>query len=217
MSGSAIALLSGGLDSGVSLAMWLARSECRVSRCLTFDYGQRSAGAECAAAQRLAQRFDVPWRCIELPWLAEVARRGGSVLHGGELPAGSEAEPGDQDSAAAVWVPARNVVFLSIAASFAESQADAVVICGFNREEAATFADNSAAFVEAMDAVLQFGTRNGVRVCSPTLHFDKFAIVAKAREHGLAATDFWSCYDGGAQACGRCESCLRSTRAWRHT
>lgn len=215
MTRSAIALLSGGLDSGVSLGLWLAQPECQVSLCLTFDYGQRSVEAESRAARSLAERYGLEWRQIDLPWLAEAARQSGSALHVGALPEGTEAAPGDETSAAAVWVPARNVVFLAVAASLAEAAGDSVILTGFNREEAVTFPDNSSAFVEAMDAVLKLGTRDGVTVCSPTLLLSKVEIVCRANELGLAASDFWSCYDGGATACGRCESCLRSARAWR--
>lgn len=215
MSRSAIALLSGGLDSGVSLGLWLAQPDCRVSLCLSFDYGQRSAAEESRAARLLAERYEVEWRLIELPWLAEAAQQSGSALLTGALPAGTEADPGDADSAAAVWVPARNVVFLAIAASFAEAAGDAVILTGFNREEAETFPDNSAAFVEAMDAVLALGTRAGLRVCSPTLDLTKVDIAKQARQLGLHATDFWSCYDSGPEPCGCCESCVRSSRAWK--
>lgn len=215
MSRSAIALLSGGLDSGVSLGLWLAQPDCRVSLCLTFDYGQRSVAEESRAAQRLADRYGIAWRLIALPWLADAAQQSGSALVAGKLPEGTEAEPGDADSAAAVWVPARNVVFLAIAASFAEAAGDAVILTGFNREEAETFPDNSAAFVDAMDAVLALGTREELTVCSPTLDLAKMDIAKRAKELGLRAADFWSCYDSGPEPCGRCESCVRSVRAWK--
>ena len=213
---SAVALLSGGLDSGTSLGMWLAEPECTLDLCLTFDYGQRSAAAEMRAAQRLAARFDVPWQAVELPWLARVARDAGSALVDDrvELPQRIEADPGDETSAAAVWVPARNVVFLSVGAAFAEARRVGALLTGFNREEARTFPDNSAAFVRAVDRVLSLGTRNGVTVCSPTIDLDKVAIVRRARELGLGHEDFWSCYQGGAKACGTCESCVRSRIAW---
>ncbi|HLQ38957.1 MAG TPA: 7-cyano-7-deazaguanine synthase, partial [Planctomycetota bacterium] len=183
---------------------------------LTFDYGQRAAGREAAAAQRLAARFGVAWRGIDLPWLAQASAAAGSALvaRGRPLPAGTRERPGDQQSAAAVWVPARNAVFVAIAAALAEAGDATVVLAGFNREEALTFADNSAGFVAAATAFLGFGTRIGVRVESPTLAWDKRGIVAAAREHGLRPADFWSCYEGDADPCGRCESCLRSLRAW---
>lgn len=207
----AVVLLSGGLDSGVAAAVF-ARDAGPIVRCLFFDYGQRAARREERAAAALARRWSAPLDRIELPWLAVLARASGSRLAEatGELPRGTAAVPGDANSAAAVWVPARNAVFVSIAAAHAEVANAPFVVAGFNREEAATFADNSADFVAAADRFFAFGTRNGVRVTSPTLAWDKARIVAEARSLGFTAADFWSCYEGGERPCGTCESCLRS-------
>ncbi len=212
---AAVALLSGGLDSVVAVASWLA-SGGEIACCLTFDYGQRARERERAAAERFAAARGIPWRGVALPWLAELARNSGSALVATEcaLPPGTEQEPGDAVSAAAVWVPARNSVFLAIGAAFAEAAGADVVIAGFNREEAATFPDNSAAFVAAASGFFAAGTRNGVRVVSPTQDLDKVGIVAAARRLGLRPDDVWSCYRGEKVPCGGCESCRRSARAW---
>lgn len=212
---SAVVLLSGGLDSGTALAMWRDEGK-EVALCLTADYGQRGAARERAAARALAERFGLAWQVLELPWLGEAAARTGSALMpgGGELPRPVAPAPGDDASAAAVWVPARNVVLLAAAAAWAEASGADTVLSGFNREEAATFADNSAAFVAAMDSVLELGTRSSVAVCSPTIAMTKREIAARARALGLSRDDFWSCYDAGPQPCGRCESCRRSDLAW---
>ncbi len=212
----AVVLLSGGLDSGVAMAMAQAQDvQCVLA--LTADYGQRSAAAEASAAQRLAALAGVPWQAVALPWLAQAATTAGcALLPGGRpLPSGTLAAPGDAESAAAVWVPARNVVLLALAAAFAEAHGATQVIAGFNAEEAATFADNSTLFVQHMNAALALGTRTQVRVVSPTLNMDKLGIVTAARRLGFSRRDFWSCYAGGEQACERCESCSRSRRAWQ--
>jgi len=210
--GGAVVLLSGGLDSGVAAAAFVRDSGQPIVQCLFFDYGQRAVHREERAAAALARRFGAPFATIPLPWLAGLARAAGSRLAEatGDLPRGTTAVPGDAASAAAVWVPARNAVFVAIAAAHAEVRGAPFVVAGFNREEAATFADNSAEFVAAADRFLGFGTRNGVRVTSPTLAWDKVRIVAEARSLGFTAADFWSCYEGGERPCGTCESCLRS-------
>ena len=207
-----IALLSGGLDSGVAAAMFRAAPGHQLLGCVFLDYGQRAAAKELAAAAALAARWQVPLQRLEVPWLGRLAARAGSALlaGAGDLPRGTVQSPGDATSARAVWVPARNAVFVTIAAAVAESLGAGWVIAGFNREEAATFPDNSAEFVAAADRLLAFGTRNHVRVQSPTLGFDKAEIVAAARRLGFGASDFWSCYDGGEVPRGTCESCLRS-------
>jgi 7-cyano-7-deazaguanine synthase len=207
-----VALLSGGLDSGVAAALFQAVPGQQLAAALFFDYGQRAVQREAAAASALARRWQVPLSTIGLPWLRDLARQSGSALAagGGELPRGTAERPGDERSARAVWVPARNAVFVAIAAAFAETLGAGVVVAGFNREEAATFPDNSADFVRAADRFLAFGTRNGVCVQSPTIGLHKAGIVAEARRLGFTAADFWSCYEGGESPCGTCESCLRS-------
>ncbi|MBL8730853.1 MAG: 7-cyano-7-deazaguanine synthase [Planctomycetes bacterium] len=209
---SAVVLLSGGLDSAVAAGLFAAVPGQRLAACLFGDYGQRAREREAAAAMRLAARWQVPFVRIGLPWLGELAQRAGCRLLAGtgELPVGTSSVPGDAASARAVWVPARNAVLVAIAAAHAETLGASTVVAGFNREEAATFADNSAAFVDACTTMLRLGTQNGVRVVSATLDLDKAGIVAAARRLGFTAADFWSCYEGGAEPCGRCESCLRS-------
>jgi 7-cyano-7-deazaguanine synthase len=206
-----VALLSGGLDSGVAAALF-ARAGHRLALCLFGAYGQRAEVRERAAARALAERLGAPFAVVAMPWLGDLAARTGSRLAPGtgELPAGTAARPGDERSAALVWVPARNAVFVAVAAAHAEALGADCVVAGFNREEAATFPDNSPAFVHAGTAFLAHGTRSGVVVTSPTLAMDKDEIVANARALGFSPDDFWSCYEGGERPCGRCESCLRS-------
>ena len=96
----AVALLSGGLDSGVALALWLHQGHT-VSSCCFADYGQRAAHEERRASSRLAQRLGLAWREVPLPWLREAALTSGSALvpGGGSLPMLTLADPGDVASA----------------------------------------------------------------------------------------------------------------------
>jgi 7-cyano-7-deazaguanine synthase len=207
-----IALLSGGLDSGVAAARFVAEDGNELRAALFCDYGHRASGRELAAAKGLAARFGVPLVTYELPWLAELSRQAGCRLatNTGELPAATNEAPGDAASAGLVWVPARNALFVSIAAAVGEVRGADCVVAGFNREEAETFPDNSRAFLDAATAFLQLGTRAGMRVVSPTIDCTKSEIVAHARQLGFSPDDFWSCYEGGKEPCGRCESCVRS-------
>ena len=202
----AVALLSGGLDSTVAFAI---RARDTVLA-LTIDYGQRAARREIASARRAAARYRVPHRVLDLPWLA-----GGALTDRSKrLPSPDLERSGEtKKSAAAVWVPNRNGVMIAAAAALAEGLGASRVVVGFNREEAATFADNSAPFLEAANRALHFSTRNGVRVESPTLKWDKRRIVKEGRRIGAPLHLVWPCYEGGRAWCRRCESCLRSLRA----
>jgi len=202
----AVAILSGGLDSTVSLAA--ATRKMDVVLALTFDYGQRAAKRERDASAKIAEHFRIPHRVIAIPWLAALTPTA-LVNRRARLPLREMSER----SAKAVWVPNRNGVFIEIAAAHAESLGAQRLITGFNKEEAATFPDNSAAYVRAINYALSFSTANGVRVVSYTGALDKKAIVHLGRRLDAPLNFIWPCYEGGRRWCGECESCLRSLRA----
>jgi 7-cyano-7-deazaguanine synthase len=211
----AIVLLSGGLDSTVAAA--LVRRTSLPALALTVDYGQRAAKQELAASYALARRLGMEHRTVYIPYLREAA--GGALVDRKlEIPRPTVAELDDAHgaaarSAAAVWVPNRNFAFIALAATWAEANGVKHVVVGFNREEAATFPDNSAAFLAAVNQALSFSTRNGVEVVSPTATMDKREIMAAAMAEDLPLEWCWSCYLGGDEPCGTCESCRRFDRA----
>lgn len=201
-----VAILSGGLDSTVSLAV--AVRKMKVVLALTFDYGQRAALREREASARIARHYGIPHAVIGIPWLA--------VLTGTALVNRKARLPRNEmsvRSAKAVWVPNRNGVFIEIAAAHAESIGAQRLITGFNREEAATFPDNSKEYVGAVNRALSYSTANGVKVVSYTIDLDKRRIVALGRRLRAPIARVWPCYEGGRTWCGTCESCLRSLRA----
>ncbi len=210
-----VVCLSAGLDSSVNLAA-ACRRPGGVRLALTFDYGQRAAKREAEYSRRLARRYGVPWKLVRLPWLGEVTGTA-LVCRRRRMPRFTTGQLSDRRrtlrSAAAVWVPNRNGVFLNVAAAFAESLKCPQVVIGFNREEAATFPDNSAAFGRAATGAFRFSTANRVRVVSYTARLDKRQIVRMARRLGLPLDLVWPCYEGGKAPCGACESCLRLRRA----
>jgi 7-cyano-7-deazaguanine synthase len=210
----AVAILSGGLDSSVSLA--LARHELKPVLALFFDYGQRARRPERKASRALARHFKVRWKEVSLPWLGEVTSTG---LVRGRVPRLKE---GDLDSrrrsrgaARQVWVPNRNGLFLNVAAAFAEGLGAKYVIAGFDREEAATFPDNSREFIQAVNRSFSYSTLSRVKVKSFVGNMTKAAIVAHGIKQRVPLHLTWSCYQGGKDQCGSCESCLRVRRAFR--
>lgn len=209
-----ILVLSGGLDSSVS--SHLAREVTLPVLALTFDYGQRAAAREQQASRKIAERLGVRHRVIKLPWLEEVTQSG-LVNRTQPLPHLTATDLDNLDkgraSARAVWVPNRNGVFLNVAASFAESLGAELLVTGFNKEEAATFPDNSVSFVQAANGFFHFSTLNHVKVISYTAKMTKREIVAKGRELKIPFEEIWSCYEGGPSPCQVCESCLRLARA----
>lgn len=210
----AVVLLSGGLDSAVVFKTAINKGE--VILALTLNYGQRAAEKEFTAASAMANRFGVNLEVVNLPWLKNITKTA-LVDRCGELP-----EPGINDlddleksarSARNVWVPNRNGVFINIAASYCEALGAEFVVAGFNAEEAATFPDNSPAFISAANEALSYSTLSKVQVVSPTSDMNKRDIVRLGMEIGAPLDLVWSCYEGGENMCGNCESCMRLKRA----
>lgn len=207
---SHIVLLSGGLDSTVNL--FAAAAAGPVKLALTFDYGQRAAESEIRQSRLLCQHLDITHHVIELQWLRQITRTS-LVNRAANVPVGEAVGIHDLqksfETAKAVWVPNRNGVFLNIAASFAESMGADYIVPGFNKEEAATFPDNTPEFMSALDHSFSFSTASGVKVKCFTEHMNKAEIVRLGMQLGVPFELVWPCYFEGDEICGQCESCQR--------
>jgi 7-cyano-7-deazaguanine synthase len=212
MSG-AVVLLSAGLDSVVSFK--LAVDTYDEITCLTFDYGQKAHSVEIEYAAKICSTYRVIHQVIMLPWYAGFV---GALTADTPLPQLSSQLIEDvaltRETANQVWVPARNAVFLSIAAAFCENYGYETIVVGFNKEEAATFPDNSANFVASFNQALEYGTFKKVKVRAPLIEYDKTEIVALGLNIGAPLEWSWSCYDAQDTPCHVCESCLRRSRAF---
>ncbi|OFZ21649.1 MAG: 7-cyano-7-deazaguanine synthase QueC [Bdellovibrionales bacterium GWB1_55_8] len=211
-----VVLLSGGLDSAANLAF--CDDDKKPVLALTVDYGQRAAVPEIEASRALCEYYRVTHRTLCLPWLGEL---GGSSLTDSskQMPELSREQLDrpeiTRESAHAVWVPNRNGVLIHVAAAFAESSEASEVIVGFNKEEAATFPDNSLEYLKRVNEALSLSTSTRVQVRSYTVEWNKAEMVGHLRNlrREFPFEHVWSCYFGGSQRCGRCESCRRFARA----
>lgn len=208
-----IVLLSSGLDSTVAFKEAYDKSDELL--CVTFDYGQRARKKEIDFAKTICELFRVRHIIVELP-LYRTFR--GALTGKEKLPEISGSELDDREitlrTAGAVWVPARNVVFLAIGAALAENHRYDMIVTGFDAEEAATFPDNTPEFVESFNKMLESGTLTHPEIYAPLIHMSKEEIVKRGLETGAPLEWSWSCYEGGERPCGVCESCLRRARAF---
>ena len=213
-------LLSGGLDSAANLAFTAHFDEPVLA--LTIDYGQRAAKPEIEAAKKLASHFGVEHLVLDLKWLGAL---GGSSLTSKtiDVPQLAKSKLDDlaasKESAKLVWVPNRNGLFINVAAAIAESRKLQQVVVGFNKEEAATFPDNSSQFLGVATLSLKYSTSNGVKVACYTDMLVKTEIVQALRnlDRPFPFEMVWSCYHSGEETggkmCGKCDSCQRFIRA----
>ena len=154
---------------------------------------------------------------IDLPWLAEISNS--SLNTDDDIPEVSEDDLDDVkksgETASSVWVPARNMVFTSIATSYAESLGAEVIIVGWDAEEAATFPDNSKEFLNAFNELIKIGSPDNIKIEAPAIDLNKEEIVKLGLDVGAPMELSYSCYAGRDKHCGVCESCMRRKRAFK--
>lgn len=196
-----LVVCSGGMDSVVAATC----AQRRLGHDITlihFTYGCRAQHQEVRAVEAVARElgcgrvlFDLPiYKPSDSPLLCEDA-----PVAGGE--AGAEF--------AHEWVPARNLVMLSVASAYAEAHGYDFLVLGNNLEEAGAYPDNEPEFIRRFDALLPFavGAGKALNVLMPVGNLMKHEIVALGLELDAPMHLTWSCYRGGAVHCGTCGPC----------
>ncbi|MGU9977868.1 MAG: 7-cyano-7-deazaguanine synthase QueC [Candidatus Oxydemutatoraceae bacterium WSBS_2016_MAG_OTU14] len=203
----AVVLLSGGMDSATVLA--LTKDAGYDIYALSLDYGQRHS-AELNAAKELAKKFAVVQHQVMRLDLAPICH---SALTDSNraLPHGSTAENTIPNS----YVPARNIIFLSLAVAWCESLDADEVKFGANQVDYSGYPDCRGEFVEAFQHMIDCGTRRGVSargvvIHAPLLNMSKMEIIRRGVELGIDYAQTVSCYDADANgcACSKCSACV---------
>jgi len=200
----AVVILSGGLDS--TTCMGIAAAEGYALYALTFDYGQRHR-IELEAAKRVAAHYRVrEHRIARLDFLHDI---GGSALTDPDIPVPTH---GLSDEIPVTYVPARNLLFLALAAAYAEVKGAEAIFIGVNALDYSGYPDCRPAFIEAMQEAIRRGTKAGVEghpiaIHTPLLHMTKAEIIRTGMKLGVPYHLTTSCYQGGDVACGVCDSC----------
>lgn len=203
-----IILMSGGLDSLVALGYSVNNTDYNVELALTFDYGQKSVEKEIQASAAICEFYNIEHKIIKLDWLKEITKT--SLVSDNAVPdKGFETSK----SAEAVWVPNRNALFLNIAACFSDSYGYDYIIYGANKEEGATFPDNTEEFRAQISNVFQTSTLVHPKVIAPLINYNKDDIVRIAIRDSVPLELVRSCYNAREKHCGKCESCNHLKKA----
>lgn len=211
----AIVLLSGGLDSSTVLAM--AKDSGHELVALTFDYGQRHI-RELNSARRISKHFKVKEHII-VPLDLGGLLRSALTTSSNSVPKGrSMNEIGK--GIPSTYVPSRNIIFLSIAASIAESRGAGLIYIAANSVDFSGYPDCTPEFIDAFQKTLDIGTKagregHGIRIMAPVITMSKADIVRAAMRLHVPLELTWSCYEGGVKACGRCDACLLRLQGFR--
>lgn len=199
----AVILLSGGLDSATTL--YYARHRGYKVHALIFDYGQRHK-REVKSALKIARSVKCPYQVvkIDLPW------KGSALLDKKiKVPRNRRLDASDIPS---TYVPARNIIFLSFAASYAEAVGAQKIFIGANAVDYSGYPDCRPDFFKAFGKVLEQGLKTGVEgrtisVETPLVRMTKAQIVRLGLKLKVPYALTWSCYSGLKRMCGQCDSC----------
>jgi 7-cyano-7-deazaguanine synthase len=203
----ALVVCSGGLDSVVSAAA--AKADGYDVELIHFQYGSRAEGPEVEAVRRVAEHMGVKLTLFPLP----VYRKGDSPL----LDPDSKVAGGEAGAEFAhEWVPARNLLLLSVATAFAEARGIGTIVLGNNLEEAGAYPDNEPEFIARFNDLLPFAIGDGkeLEVIMPVGNMMKHEIVALGHALGAPMHLTWSCYRAGQLHCGRCGPCYMRRTAF---
>ena len=199
----AIVLLSGGLDSTTTL--YYAKYQGYNVHALIFDYGQRHK-KEVKCALKIAKSAKCPCQIvtINLPW------KGSALLDKKmKVPYNRRIDATDIPP---TYVPARNIIFSSFAASYAEAVGAKKIFIGANAVDYSGYPDCRPNFFKAFGKVLEKGLKTGVEgrtisVEMPLIHMTKAQIVRLGLKLKVPHALTWSCYAGLKWMCGQCDSC----------
>jgi 7-cyano-7-deazaguanine synthase len=212
----AVVLLSGGMDSCVTLAIARERHGPGNVAALHAGYGQRTQARERHAFEEIADFYGIRERL--LVQLDHFRAIGGSALTDQRI-AVPESELHAEASHGKIpvtYVPFRNAHFLSVAVSWAEAIGAEAVYIGAVAEDSSGYPDCRPEYYRAFQELVRAGTRPETRIeiATPVITLKKSEIIRRAVQLGAPLHLTWSCYQSEDAACGACDSCLLRLRAF---
>ncbi|MFA5236616.1 MAG: 7-cyano-7-deazaguanine synthase QueC [Methanoregula sp.] len=202
----AVLILSGGMDS-TTLLYDLIHDGYEVSA-VTFDYHQKH-NKEIPCAEKTCTKLAIPHKIIDISVLNALAPSSLTRAQW-DVPEGNYAE----ETMKQTVVPNRNMVFLSLAASYAIGIGAPHLFYAAHAGDHAIYPDCRPVFVSAMTTALHLCDWNDVVLHVPYLDISKGDIVKKGLALGVDYANTWSCYKGGERPCGKCGACTERREAF---
>lgn len=198
----AIVLLSGGVDS--TTVAYLAKRSGYEIYALTIRYGQRHE-REVEAARAVAERLGVAEHRVAT---VEFGDWGSALTGQSDIPT-----DGLSSGIPSTWVPMRNLIFLSMAHAYAEVVGADAVFIGVGQVDYSGYPDCRKEFVDAYQHAADLASKQFVEggisipVIAPLMHLSKAGTIQLGLSLGVDYDLTWSCYQGGEEPCGVCDSC----------
>ena len=214
----ALVLASGGVDSTTCLGLAVNKYGKENVIALTVAYGQKHT-KEIEAARKTAEYYGVEHLYLNLEPIFRYSDCSLLKHSDREIPHESYAEQLKETDGSPVstYVPFRNGLFLSSAASIALSKECGVIYYGAHADDSAGFAypDCSPVFNQAMNEAIWEGSGHQLKIEAPFVNVSKAEVVRIGLELGVPYELTWSCYEGGEKPCGKCGTCIDRAAAFQ--
>ncbi len=217
MKEKALVLFSGGVDSTTCLGLALERFGKENVEVLSISYGQKHhKEMECAA--KVLEYYGIKGQNIDLTEMFTYSDCSLLSHSKQEISKSSYDEQlkDREGSPVTTYVPFRNGLFLSAAASIGLSKGCSYLYYGAHRDDAAgnAYPDCSEVFYNAMNEAIREGSGHQIRLEAPFINKNKAQVVAEGLRLKVPYELTWSCYEGGENPCGTCGTCIDRRRAF---
>ena len=214
-----LVLSSGGIDSTTCLAIAVDKYEKKNVEALNITYGQKHI-KEVKQAEKIAEYYDIRHIHIDL---SEIMKYSNCPLlqHSTKnIKHKSYAEQLNElggEGTVDTYVPFRNGLMLSVAASYAISRGCTQIYYGAHADDAAgrAYPDCTPEFSEAMNTAIYEGSGKLIKMVAPLINLNKAGVVKKGLELKAPYHLTWSCYEGGEKPCGTCGTDLDVIAAFK--
>lgn len=205
-----VAIVSGGMDS-VTLLHHLVKREGRNPAVITFVYGQKH-DKEVALAQAQARLLGCGQHLVlDLGLLRPLFAHSALVDRGTAVPDILDVMGDPQP---ATYVPNRNMIFLALAAAYAETNGVSDIFYGAQRHDIYGYWDTTPQFLASLNEVYSLNRKTPIQIQAPFVQFSKADILRLGLEMDVDYAQTWSCYEGKEAACGRCPTCAERLQAF---
>ena len=212
-----LVLASGGVDSTTALAMCVDEFGKENVVALSMYYGQKH-NKELEAVRKIVDYYDVKYTELDLSFIFKGSNCSLLKHSDAEIPKESYAEQLKDGNGAPVstYVPFRNGLFISVAASIAIAEGCDEIYYGAHSDDAAgaAYPDCSPSFNNAMAEAIYEGSGKSVRLKAPFVNMTKADIVAEGLRLNVPYELTWSCYEGKDRPCGKCGTCVDRKKAF---
>lgn len=202
-----VVIFSGGMDSGTLLLEAIGNPEYDEVYAFSVNYGQRHS-KELVYAKAVCRCYSIPHQVVDLSNLREIL--GASALTADiPVPHGHY----EDETMRQTVVPNRNAILISLAVGYAVTIGASIILIGVHAGDHAIYPDCREEFISFMRSTILAGNYNSIYLRAPYINKSKTEIALIGKQLRIDYGIFWTCYEGGVKACGKCGACQERKEA----